>query len=104
MDPTEAKELIQYAAPLMALLGGGLQALRARKGIHDWLVFTLAGVIAVGVYLLTFDFSQKLGWQLWTIRFALGVGGYFTSALGGTFIAARAAMGGAAFIPKTNSL
>lgn len=91
----------QFATPVLAALGGGLQWLRQFKGLHDIWIGAVAFGLACAAYGLTHPLSQDL--RLEIILAIVVIPGYTATVLGGTFAAARAAAGGLAAIPKTNS-
>lgn len=99
----EARDLTQYLPSILAVLGMTLQWLRQFPRVHDWWVAVIAFVLANGAYFLTLDYTHLPGAQLGIILWLLAIPAHTATVLGGTFVAARAAAGGMAAVPRTNS-
>lgn len=97
------QDLTQYLPPMLAVLGAMLQWLRQFPKVHDWYVGLIAFGLANGAYFLTLDYAHLPGLQLAVIMWVLAIPAHTATVLGGTFVAARAAAGGMAAIPRTNS-
>ena len=95
--------LAQYAPPLLLAAGAAFQWVRQFNKVPDRWTYVYAVVLACGVYLLTYDFTVKVGLQLATIHGLLWLSGNVGTVLGGTFIASGAAKAGLSVVPATNS-
>ena len=95
-------ELQQFQPQVMAILGGGLQFLRASTKFPEWRYHLIAVVLAGFGYVL-FNPVYIADWRVATIRALIGISGLVVSVWGGTFVASSAAKAGVAFIPMTNS-
>lgn len=97
------QELAQYAPPLLLVAGGAFQWVRQFGKVPDRWTYLYAIGLALGVYVLTYDFTSKLGWQLTVIHGLLWLSGNTGTVLGGTFIASGMAKAGVSLVPVTNS-
>lgn len=97
------KDLAQYAPPLLLVAGAGFQWVRQFGNVPERWTYLYAIALALGVYVLTYDFTVQVGWQLAVIHGLLWLSGNFGTVLGGTFIASGAAKAGVAAVPMTNS-
>lgn len=97
------KDLAQYAPPLLLVAGMAFQWIRQFGKVPDRWTYVYAIVLALGVYILTYDFTKQIGWQLSVIQGLLWLSGNVGTVLGGTFIASGAAKAGLSVVPVTNS-
>ena len=97
------QDLAQYAPPLLLVAGGLFQWVRQYGNVPDRWTYVYAIALALGVYVLTYDFTAKIGLQLAVIHGLLWLSGNTGTVLGGTFIASGMAKAGLSVVPVTNS-
>lgn len=85
----EANQYAQYLGPILAVLGGLLQWVRANPKVHDSWIVVIAFVLANAGYWLCYDYAHVPGWQLAVIQWVLAISGYTLTVIGGTAVAAR---------------
>ena len=83
-------DLVQFAPPLLALAGAAYQWIRQYRGVKEQWTYVYAGVLALTVYLLCYDYKAPHDPQLAIIFSLLWVGGNVATVLGGTFMASGA--------------
>lgn len=103
----QPNEYAQFAGPLLAVLGGALQFLRALRKFPEWAYYLMGAFLALTAYGLTHVPGND--WRLETIQAVLGTASNLATLMGGTFGMATLANSAAEsakahpLVPATNS-